>query len=263
MRGARRAHVRADGSVDAYGQVADEALLVALRTGAAVVTAVDRHEACRLAAWAFAPDLILLDDGFQHRRLWRDLDVVLVDPSDRTAPLLPAGPLREPWRALDRADVVIATARSSSSPYLVRVPLGLVRSASASADVEPLAGIAGETVMAFAGVARPDDLVSMLATAGADVRGLLAFDDHHAYTPHDCERIAHAARDVRRIVTTEKDLVKLAKFARTEERLTALRIGVEVEGGEALLELICARTGLDPKQRGQHDREAPLVRERR
>jgi tetraacyldisaccharide 4'-kinase len=253
----RRAHVDAGGRVEKTGSIADEPLLVALRTLAPVVTAVDRWEACRLAALAFAPDVVLLDDGFQHRRLWRDLDIVLVDAADRAAPVLPAGPLREPWRALDRADVVISTSRTAAMPWLARRAMGLVDRVSHDVEIQPLGRIAGARVVAVAGVARAAEFLTMLRSTGADVAEVLEFGDHHAYGDEDWRRIARAAAGARSVVTTEKDLVKLADFAAPDVRMCALRLEVDVSGADAsaLVDLLLARARLDPKQRGQHDRE--------
>ncbi len=110
--GRRRASVidpggRLSADPDACG---DEAVLVAERTACPVVTSADRLVACRIAEKRFAPDVVLLDDGFQHQRLARDLDVVVLGGAEPGAKLLPAGPLREPLSALGRADVLIDTA---------------------------------------------------------------------------------------------------------------------------------------------------------
>jgi tetraacyldisaccharide 4'-kinase len=244
--------VAPDGTIDRAGaRVADEAVLVALRTGCPVVSSPDRVAACRLAVRLFSPSLIVLDDGFQHRRLARDLDVVLVDEDDRRARVLPAGPLREPPSALARAGIVIANDRSSTGPYLVTRPEGLVAQIGEQRPGIALASLARCSVIAAAGIARPERFFGMIRETGADLKATLRFPDHHHYTPADWERVLALAHGADRIVTTEKDLVKLARLSPRDPRLLALRLAVEVDGGDALIEAVA---GLDAKPRGQHDR---------
>ena len=256
--GSRVRHVRVDaeGNVEHGGPpAADEALLVALRTGTPVVTAVDRFEACRLAEIAFAPDLIVLDDGFQHRRLVRDIDIVIVGEDDRVARLLPIGPLREPPRALLRADIVVSAGGSGGGPHLTRRPLGLVREAARHAAIEPMASIEGRRIVAVAGIARPDGFAKMLEDAGARVVATHWFRDHHRYGEDDWRTIVAAAERAEVIVTTEKDLVKLACLAGGDPRLVAVRLEVDIDGADALLDLVVARLRLDAKDGGPHHRE--------
>jgi tetraacyldisaccharide 4'-kinase len=233
---------------------ADEALLVALRTGACVVTGADRHAACTLAAQACAPDLIVIDDGFQHRRLGREVDVVLLAPDDRGARLLPVGPLREGVNALRRADIVIESAPAPGRFRVRRRAVGLVRTVQRDAAVESLDLLRGASITAVSALASNDGFFSMLSTLGARLTSGLGFPDHHRYDAGDWRRISTEAESSRWIVTTEKDLVKLAPVAHADPRLRAVRLELEVEGGEEIVDLICARTRLDPRRRGQHDR---------
>jgi len=89
------------------------------------------------------------------------------------------------------------------------------------------------------------------------LKAAIGFRDHHRYRRSDWLEITAAAHGVRWIVTTEKDLVKLAEFASGDVRLRALRIDVEVEGADAIVDSICARARLDARTRGQHDRARP------
>jgi tetraacyldisaccharide 4'-kinase len=170
--------------------------------------------------------------------------------------MLPAGPLRESVRALDRAHVVISTEPVATGAYLVRKPVGLVAWPGA-AGVEALSALAGARVTAVAGIARTDGFVAMLREAGATVADVMRFPDHHRYSSADWARIVGRARGSERVVTTEKDLVKLARFRTGGQRLSALRIDLDVHGAETLIDQICARAELDPKGRGQHDRALP------
>ncbi len=156
----------------------------------------------------------LLDDGFQHRRLRRDLDVVLLTAEDAGDALLPGGNLREPLGALRRADVVVlreeeaaglagVVARySGAETWLVRREMVL--------PVERPA-----RMIAFCGIARPEGFFAMLRGAGCELAGQVAFPDHHAYEAEDylrlVEAVLHAGADG--LVTTAKDAVKIPQVA--------------------------------------------------
>ncbi len=221
----------------------DEAVMLAHRFRGPVVTGERRVEAAALACARFALDTIVLDDGFQHRALARDADLVLATADGLGAWPLPAGPLRESRGALGRARAVLAV--DGPPPLAAAVPVfrgtlrpaALVR-ADAAGDwtEEPLDALAGRDVVAVAGVARPGRFADTLARVGARVGALLAFPDHHAYRDPDAARIADAARG-RLVVTTEKDLVKLSSL-RGLPSLRALRVALEVEDGDRLVDLL-------------------------
>jgi tetraacyldisaccharide 4'-kinase len=217
----------------------DEAVLLAGRFEGPVVTGERRTEAAGLACARFALDTIVLDDGFQHRALARDADLVLLPPDAGVPRLLPAGPAREPLRALARARaaLVVRDAQGDGQgptpalPPGLRcfrgrlVPIGLV---GARGEQEPLAVLAERRVRPVAGIARPERLVSLL------------------------ERIAEAARDDL-VVTTEKDLVKLRAWPALET-IRALRVELEVDDGDALVDLLVPEVA-SPLDRGY--RSAP------
>ncbi len=232
---------------------ADEAILLCLRTATPVVTDPDRVRGCRRAIAAFAPDLIVLDDGFQHRRLARELDIVLLDSNDRRARMLPAGPLREPPSALARADIVVECRGAAVEPSLVRRPVGLVRGPERIEVDEPISALAGRRVFAFAGIARPESFFSALEQAGATIVGHRRFADHYRYRERDWLEIRRRAAGAQWIVTTEKDAVKLMPFASGDDRFMVLRIAADVEPGDQILERVCQ---LDAPRRGHHDRPA-------
>jgi tetraacyldisaccharide 4'-kinase len=218
----------------------DEAVMLARRFAGPVVTGERRAAAAAFACARFALDTVVLDDGFQHRALARDADLVLVG-DDADAWPLPAGPLREPATALARARAVLAVDAPAPPPAPPGVPVfrgrlrptALVRAAADGGwREEPLARLAGTPVVAVAGVARPERFVATLRAAGATVRDLVRFPDHHAYTAADVRRIAAVAGDAL-AVTTEKDLVKLPTFTGV-----ALRVVLEVDDGERLLDLL-------------------------
>jgi tetraacyldisaccharide 4'-kinase len=221
----------------------DEAVMLARRFRGPVVTGERRAEAAAFACARFALDTIVLDDGFQHRALARDADLVLATAAASASWPLPAGPLRESLEGLGRARAVLAIDGAppvAAGPPVFRGvlrPTALVRVDERDEwHEEPLQSIAGRDVIAVAGVARPERFTDTLARAGARVHDLLAFPDHHAYREHDTDRIAAAAGG-RLVVTTEKDLVKLGPLRRLAT-VRALRVALEVEDGDALVDLL-------------------------
>jgi len=237
---------------------ADEALLVARRCDCTVVTAADRVAACRLAEREAGVDLLILDDGFQHRRLARDLDLVLLAVGDRDARLLPRGPLREPASALRRADIIVENAGGESGPMVSRRPVGLVDRVSSDAEPGSLERLRGQRVVVICGIADPAAFVDMLVSCAASVEEVYAFADHHEYELGDLDPLRQAQRSGALLLTTEKDLVKLEVFVDEEFSPLALRLGLEVEGGPALLDSVV--DALDLKERGPHHQRsgAPL-----
>lgn len=171
------------------------------------------------------PDVILLDDGFQHLRLKRDLDIVLVDGERLTGNghLLPLGPLREPLSAIRRADAVWVTKNPDASALenvrswtraetpVVGVPFQAAgfRRLSDGAILPP-DFLAGRKALAFSGIARPESFESSLKQCGVSLTGHLEFGDHHWYTPGDIDRILSRKSEDTLLVTTEKDRVKAA-----------------------------------------------------
>ncbi len=220
---------------------------------AAAAHVVGDGEALRSDVAASGDEAVMLarDDAFQHRRLARDVDIVLVDGGERggVARLLPAGPLREPLAALRRAHVVAVAERDAASTggaappshpdqLVVRVrfaPTALVRVGPHEWEEIGLAALAGQRVLALAGVARPRPLYESLRDWEADLVHVLEYPDHHPYDTKDWHEISNAAKNVEFIVTTEKDLVKLERFPFARGKLVALRLGVAIDNPTALL----------------------------
>lgn len=241
------------------GAASDEVLLYArLAPGVPVVADPDRVRGAA-AAVAAGADLLLLDDGFQHRRLARDVDVVLVDARDPFggARLLPRGHLREPLSGFARAHVLVATRADRIAPYQraavayalsgiapqARVlleehrPVALV---AADGALLPLAALSGQRVVALSGIGDPRSLAETLAGLGAEVAAALDFGDHHEFDAAD--RAAVAAARARhpgaRLVTTEKDWCRGA-VRHLGEDLVGLRIEADCPGlADAVLGLV-------------------------
>ena len=239
--------------------VSDEALLVALRSEVAVASTPNRQTAA-VAASAVGADVLVLDDGFQHRRLHRDLDIVLTRRSESGESVLPAGPLREPWPALRRAHVVMAPESLVAPGDAIVVsartcPVGWVDRVSATVPLAPLASWRRREVLAVAGIAQPGRFFEMLEQCGVRVRAGRVFGDHHRYTRDDWADIRASVRAGEWIVTTEKDLVKLHVLAEGDARLGALRVEMVVEPEADVVRLVrAAIPRLDAPQGGPHDR---------
>ena len=219
--------------VDVAGSTArfgDEPMLMARRLGVPVWVGADRFAA---GSAAEGVDVHVLDDGFQHRQLARDLDIVLLTERDVKDALIPAGDLREPLSALRRADVIVlredevdalrSFVPAGKSVWVVRRSLQLGSEIPAS-------------LLTFCGIARPDGFVAMLREAGVKVAGTVFFADHHAWVERDVTRLIAAARatGATGFCTTEKDAVKLSPAMR--ERLEEVGPVVVAELRVELLE---------------------------
>jgi len=199
--------VEVAGSASRFG---DEPMLMARRLGVPVWVGSDRYSAGLAADEA---DVHVLDDGFQHRKLARDLDVVLLTAQDVQDRLIPAGDLREPLSALGRADVVVLREEEAGALRSL-VPAG--KAVWVVRRVLRLERALPEKVIIFCGIARPDGFVSMLAEAGAMQGEGVFFPDHHAFGVRDVTRLIRTARaaGAEAFVTTEKDAVKLTASMR-------------------------------------------------
>ncbi len=230
-------------------EAGDEPLLIAMSVPEAIViVGSSRAETAHIAINEYNADVIVLDDGFQHIRLERDLDVVLVDYNDdpENDMLLPAGRLREPLSALNRARVVVIT-KVPSNPDNARLAKlrSLIHSYAERAEiaearfvpkrlrtnngVAPLEQLRGQRVVAFCGVARPEGFAATLNQLGCTVVHLKSFSDHHWYTPDELKMLEKLMREsnASAVVTTEKDMVKIAPHDRLNQHLIAVEIGVE------------------------------------
>jgi tetraacyldisaccharide 4'-kinase len=212
-----------------------------------VVADRDRVRGARAAAEAGA-DVVVLDDAFQHRRIRRDLDLVLVSAEGWTPRprLLPRGPFREPLRALRRADVVVVTRRRGSPEEAAAVARSVHRRTGGpvavahlhptgwlKADGEPREGTPPPGV-GVAGIGRPTAFFDQVAARGARLEARLAFRDHHDYNQADAARIRAAAGEGA-VITTAKDAVKLGPLLGGAD-VWVLDQGVAFDqGGDAVL----------------------------
>ncbi len=203
-------------SVDKAG---DEPYLISQSCpNAIVIVDADRVRAAQYAESTFAPDIILMDDAFQHRRLKRDFDLLTMRqlrPLDNEF-CLPAGPLREPKRYLARADALLLNGAQQSvfeqfGPRIAEVfvaqyvPTLLINKDGKTAPLD----FKGKSVFAFCGLANPESFRTTLRNLGVNFSGFVAYKDHYRYGTDDIAKIKALAGESDVVVTTEKDWVKL------------------------------------------------------
>jgi tetraacyldisaccharide 4'-kinase len=222
--------------------------------GVPVVADADRVAAVASAASAGA-DIAVVDDGFQHRRLGRQLDIVLLAAEERfPGPVLPRGPYREPAGAVDRADVVVVTRKSASEADAVAVEravrdLGVrrpvVRVHLRPGRVRTMAVWCGEAGSAddarprpdgpfrvVCGVADPDSVVHAARAVGLEVADRVDFPDHHDFTVEEVARLRGGPYP---LVITEKDAIKLGTHAPDAHDIVVIEQDLVFEQGEDVL----------------------------
>jgi tetraacyldisaccharide 4'-kinase len=222
----------------------DEPLLIARKLQVPVIVGEDRYEAGRFAESRFGVQLHLLDDGFQHRALARDFDIVLVTPQDAKDRLLPSGRLREALVALRRADAVVLSSGASAESFPVKGKLvWRVRR-----------GILPQNVPArpvvFCGIARPQSFVLQLRAANIEPVAEAFYRDHHAYSEKDVhELLALKQRsEAGGFVTTEKDAVNLGGYLSTLAPLAVVPVKMELSDAANAVDTMLQK--IDEQKRG-------------
>jgi lipopolysaccharide heptosyltransferase II/tetraacyldisaccharide 4'-kinase len=230
-------------------EVGDEACELAHNLPGVIVYTGACRFAAGLAAWReHRPDIFLLDDGFQHLQLYRDLNIVLLD-ADRpfgNYRLLPAGPLREPLTTLRAADVLILTRYDGrrhrdrlhylenlfpeQDVFTASIEPTSVRRFPGGENL-PLPVLSGLAVLAFAGLARPWVLQNTLSKLGVSVRGFRAFPDHHPFTCAELSDLLQEARETgaQALITTSKDWARLGHKWEEDLPLYVLTVSARVE----------------------------------
>jgi tetraacyldisaccharide 4'-kinase len=236
----------------------------------------DRVKLARIAVAELRTELIVLDDGFQHRRLARDADVVLIDALDPFGPgqLFPRGLLREPVRSLKRARVVVlsradligqakrAAIRSDAERTAGRLqwvearhaPLCLIDDQGLNSPLQDLKRLA---IAAFCGIGNPDGFRRTVMPLCRNLLDFRIFPDHHNYTASDVAALKHWVEELgaNLVLTTQKDLVKLRASVLGPAPLRALRVGLEVMEGGAILDDVLARLAGDPRHSQSFEKE--------
>ncbi len=231
------------GPLTDWKEAGDEPYLMALKTrGVWIVKDPNRYRGGLISG---AKDIFILDDGFQHWRLHRDIDVVVIDSSDPFGGgrLLPFGRLREPVNALERASVVVVTKTSDRDEALEeKIKRYNKRVAIFYADyrVDGFRSLqhsvrAGEvstkSAFLFSGIGNPGYFEQIVRKYGLNVKGAIRFRDHHKYTKRDMERIVRNAKKsgAEIVLTTEKDLVRLSDLNGFDLPLYALSVRLEIK----------------------------------
>jgi tetraacyldisaccharide 4'-kinase len=202
----------------------DEPLLIARKLQVPVIVGESRYDAGRFAESKFGSQLHLLDDGFQHRALAHDFEIVLVTPQDATDQLLPAGRLREPLSSLRRADAVVLASGAAVESFPVKGKLvwqvrrGIIPKNIPSRPV------------VFCGIARPQNFLLQLRAANIEPAAQAFYRDHHAYTEKDIrELLALGQRsEASGFVTTEKDAVNLGPYLSALQPLAVVPVRMEL-----------------------------------
>jgi len=230
--------------------VGDEPAMMARSFDGVVVTARQRIDGVRRAA-ELGCDVALLDDGFQHRGLARDFDIVLYD--GLRGALLPAGPLREGPRALRRADAVVLTPAAGDFAESMGGDVPVFRMTTELTElVESVGGewqarspgcLAGKRVVAVVGIAHPERFYDSIRSWDATIEEIFEYPDHHPYTRADWQEVSRRSQDCDLLVTTEKDLVKLQAFPFARGKLMALRVEPRLDDADRMLALIEEKIG--------------------
>lgn len=241
---------RGDGPLMGQSEAGDEPVLIAKAlTGVPVLTGPRRVLTGDWALKNLSADVLILDDGFQHQHLFRNIDIVLLNAVSPfgNGRLLPGGPLREPLNALKRAGIIIATGthddvaagRPITLPDGIQAPIfrcyyhprDLVQGSPEKSF--PLEFVKGKRICAFAGIGNPMAFLKTLRALGAEVAVFMPFPDHHRYKPANATLISERARQYQAemIVTTEKDRIKIEAFDFMLPGLYCLRIGMEFLSG--------------------------------
>jgi tetraacyldisaccharide 4'-kinase len=239
--------------VDA-SEAGDEPFMMAQRCPKAIVAVgADRYELGDWVLSRFPIDCLVLDDGFQHLGLYRDVNLLLVDATDAEglAAMTPAGRLREPLRAAARATAIVIT-RADVPAQVTEVcrklkatlgfmpdPIQAVFRPESLVSVmtgtsEPLSWSKGKTALLCSGVGHAGSFRSLVERIGMKIVGEVVHPDHHAYTRQDVEQLKARAVELRAelVVTTEKDACKLAALLQSTDSWWAVRLTTNVIAGE-------------------------------
>ncbi len=230
----------------------DEPLLIARSLpGIPVITGAKRHLPAQAAIDRFGADVLICDDAFQHRGLYRDVDIVLLDGQKPlgNGHLLPRGELREPATSLRRAGCLILTRMDPTHPRDERV-MKIARTSNiplysavhrfsewvkADGFSAPPGDIRNKKICAFCGIAKPASFSKMLIDAQAKIISFNPFPDHHVFSKYDLEELLEKFNISRAdyLVTTEKDAMRLAAYPDFLKKVCVLRMDMEIIPSES------------------------------
>jgi tetraacyldisaccharide 4'-kinase len=231
--------VETDGNAADFG---DEPLLIARRLGVPVIVGESRYDAGRVAEQKFHPQLHILDDGFQHRSLVRDFDIVLMTERDFDDRLLPSGRLREPLSSLQRADAIVLPRDSSAHDLAIE---------SFARQGKPVWRMKREIVVpaapvapiVFCGIGRPQQFFAQVRAAGIAPAAEVEFRDHHAYDRSDIERllVMRGKLSSGGFLTTEKDTVNLGLLQVDLKSFAVATLNLTLDDSTGVIDAILAR----------------------
>jgi tetraacyldisaccharide 4'-kinase len=234
----------------------DEALLIAQSLeGVPVITGSQRIVTGRSAISQFGANVLICDDAFQHRKIFRDIDLVLLDSQNQPGNdhILPRGRLREPIAGLRRAGALVLTrtgeglqanniigklAQAENIPAFMSIhkPKDIIR--GDNSRQWPISELKGKNVAAFCGIAKPESFKNTLLAAGAQVLFFDVFPDHHRYSENQLGKIKKQFIDCRAdfLITTQKDAIRLQEFPEFLNIIYILRIEMEITPSRELFE---------------------------
>lgn len=238
----------------------DEPFWMAVNTkDTPILTGKNRIKSGQYAIDNFKSNILLLDDGFQHLKLKRDMDIVLIDCMKvfGNGFLLPAGPLREPENQIKRADKIIIVNKKpfdkESEAQCEKIYQKIYQNYSKKSvfckikpdkiyNLKTNIPVISQKSLAFAGIGQPEFFFNYLKNAGIELVSEIVFEDHYLYTKLDLENLIEKAQKMGAdsIITTEKDAVKLMDFLselNSEIKICALKLNVEMDLKELLIDL--------------------------
>jgi tetraacyldisaccharide 4'-kinase len=231
--------VEKDGSAADFG---DEPLLIARRLGVPVVVGESRYGAGQLAEQKFQSQLHILDDGFQHRSLARNFDIVLLTESDFDDRLLPSGRLREPLSSLRHADAIVlprdfSVKNSAVESFARQGKLIWRMTREIAVPAAPIAPIV------FCGIARPQQFFAQVRAAGITPAAEVEFRDHHAYDRSDIERLLamRGKFSAGGFLTTEKDAVNLGSLQADLKPFAVAALSLALDHPTDVVDAVLAR----------------------
>lgn len=246
----RRGIFCVDAEKDTAEEVGDEAMMLARRSKVPVIVGTNRAQAISKGIQLFNIDMAILDDGFQLRNIKKDMDLLVLNGKEGAAAgsIFPLGPYREPEERIREADAILIN--KGELDYMMRHFVDTMPTFRITYKPAYLYNmrdrlfahynlLVGKQILAFSGLGDNQSFFNLLNDLGAKVVHAISFPDHHVYTERDIEHCA-SFQDVRYIVTTEKDAVKMVGM-KLPENLFFLSIDVAIEGEEHLLELITGR----------------------
>ncbi|MGA8538913.1 MAG: tetraacyldisaccharide 4'-kinase [Terriglobales bacterium] len=221
----------------------DEPVLIARRLRVPVIVGESRYEAGRVAEQQFQTQLHILDDGFQHRSLARNFDIVLMTERDFDDRILPSGRLREPLSSLRRADAIVLP-EHFSTPDKVIESLTLQGKLIWRVQRNIVLPTAPRSPVMFCGIAMPQQFFTEVRAAGISPAAEVEFRDHHGYDKSDIARLRAVQTKLNAggFVTTEKDAVNLGPLQEELKPFTIARLSLTIDHADQVVDTILAKT---------------------